>query len=116
MNPPPFDAEAFEALLVEVRANIRRRTEMAIRLREQGHTQEEFDDVDRVLHEFDQAIRQLRRTMKKLPELLAEAGCGVEVVELRRNVHRSSAAWRELKASWSSKDRAFRQLHSNEEG
>lgn len=92
--------ERFWEIAAEVQARQEQRDARAARLQVKGYAQEDFDEADRVMREIEQGIRQLRKAMKALPELLSEAGCGVEVDELRRHLNRLSAAWRDLKVSW----------------
>lgn len=96
--------ERFWDIAAEVQVRQAQRDARAAHLLDQGHTWEDFDEVDLVLREVDQTMRRLRRLVKACPELLSEAGCATEAREFRRQLSRLSASWRDVKRSWREHD------------
>jgi hypothetical protein len=90
----------FYEIAAEINARHNRRQEVASRLQRQGHTPEDFDDADRAMREVEKGMRQLRRAMKAVPELVSDVGCDAELQELRRSLNRLGISWRDLKSSW----------------
>jgi septation ring formation regulator EzrA len=96
--------ERFWEIAAEAQVRQAQRAARAARMLDEGHAQGDFEEVDLVLREVDRSMRCLRRAMKPFPELLSEAGCTTEVDELRRQMNRLSASWRDLKSSWRDHD------------
>lgn len=98
----PFDRDAFKAWLAKAEADREHRRRLASRL--EGHADQDFTEVDLALLEFERGMRRVRRAIKALPGLLSEADCGTEPDQLRRDLNRLSAAWREVKVAWQKND------------